>query len=114
MLSGGLPIYCTFYASLMRSSSLAVRILANICSYDVRSSTGSNVNNIEKEAKMKILEVFLGHVKPALLALRTLVPIEDRWRIGCFQRFLAEKYILERKHQDTKYMDELIDSLCIS
>ena len=90
---------------------MAVRILANICSHDVRSSTGSNVHNIENKAKMNILKVSLVYVKAALLALRTLVPMEDRWRIGCLKKFLAEKYILEGKHQDTKHMDELIDSL---
>ena len=49
LLSGGIPSmrsnvlarYYTFYTSLMRSSSLAVRVLANICSHNVRSSTGS-------------------------------------------------------------------------
>ena len=96
LLSGGLPSlrssvlarYCTFYARLMRSSSLAVRVLANICSHDVRSLTGSNVYNIEKEAKMNILKVSLVNVKAELLALRTMVPLEERWRIGCIKKFL--------------------------
>ena len=122
LLSGGLPSlrssvlarYCKFFNSLMKSNSLAVRVVANICSNDVRSSTGSNLLNIEKEAKLDPLRDMLVKVRTALLSLRTPVPLEDCWRIGCLQKFLAERFVLDARHHDTEYMYKLIDSLCIS
>ena len=122
LLSGGLPSlrssvlarYCKFFQSLMKSNSLAVRVMANICSSDVRSSTGSNLLNIEKEVKLDPLRDMLIKVKTALLGLRTPVPVEDCWRIACLQKFLAERFVLDASHQDTEDMDKLIDSLCIS
>ena len=98
----------------MTSSSLAVRVVANICSKDVRSNTGSNLFNIEKEVKLDPVRDLLVKVKAALLGLGTAVPVEDTWRIGCLQKFLARKYILEASHQNTMHLEELIDSLCIS
>ena len=88
------------------SSSLAVRVVANICCI-----TGSN---IEKKVKLDPVRDSLAKVKTALLGLKTTVPVEDSWRIGCMQKFLAKKYILEARQRDTVYMEELIDSLCIS
>ena len=51
LLSGGIPSmrssilarYCKFYKGLRASNSLAVRVVASICSSDVRSTTGSNL-----------------------------------------------------------------------
>ena len=54
-----------------------VRVMANICSSDVRSSTGSNLLNIEKEAKLDLLRNRLVEVRTALLCLRTPVTLED-------------------------------------
>ena len=98
----------------MKSNSLALRVMANICASDVRSSTGSNLLNVEKEAKMDPLIEMMANVRTALLSLRTPVPLEDCWRIGCLQKFLAERFVLDASHQDTEDMDKLIDSLCIS
>ena len=53
-------------------------------------------------------------VKTALLGLGTAVPEEDTWRIRCLQKLLARKYALEASHQNTMYLEELIDFLCIS
>ena len=70
--------------------------------------------NIEKEVKLDPVRDLLVKVKAALLGLGTAVPVEDTWRIGCLQKFLARKYILEASHQNTMHLEELIDSLCIS
>ena len=92
----------------MKSNSLAVRVMANICSSDVRSSTGSNLLNIEKEAKLDPLRDMLVKVRTALLSLMTPVPLEDCWRIGCLQKFLAERFVLDAIHQDTEDMDIIL------
>ena len=122
LLSGGIPSlrssilarFCKFYQSLRRSSSLAVRVVANISSMDIRSVTGSNLKNIEKEIQLDPVRGMLWNVKAALLDFRAPVPVEDGWRLGCLQKFLAEKHVLVAAHQDTDEIDKLIDSLCIS
>ena len=122
LFAGGLPSirssvlarFCKFYKGLRLSSSLAVRVIANIASMDIRSVTGSNLFNIGKEVKLDPVRDQLVRVKAALLALRAAVPERDGWRFGCMRNFFAEKYLLAAGHQDTGQMDSLIDSLCSS
>ena len=59
LFAGGLPSirssvlarFCKFYKGLRHSSSLAVRVIANIASMDIRSVTGSNLFNIWKRRR---------------------------------------------------------------
>ena len=53
-------------------------------------------------------------VKAALLSLKTSVPVEDFWRVGCLRKFLSERLAMAARHEDTVDMDRLIDSLCSS
>ena len=122
LLAGGLPSirssilarFCKFFQSLKASSSLAVRVLASICSKDVRSATGSNLYNIAKEVKLDPVWDLLATVRAALLQIKLLVPMEDSWRIGCLKKFLDQRYLMAAEHQDTSDMDRLIYSLCTS
>ena len=122
LLSGGLPSirssilarFCKFYKSLTVSKSLAVRVMANISAMDIRSVTGSNLFNIEKEVKLDPVKDPLPSVKKEILALKASVPVQDAWRLPCLQKFLARKYALEADHQDTGEIEKLINSLCMS
>ena len=40
-------------------------------------------------------------VKRNLLEMKASVPVQDLWRLPCLQKFLALKYEMEAKHQDT-------------
>ena len=93
---------------------MAVRVVANLCSKDVRSATGSNLANIAKEVKLDPVWDLGTKVKNALLGVKTMVPRVDGWRVGCLQKFLAQRYKMTAMHQDTDAMDKLIDSLCTS
>ena len=93
---------------------MAVRVLAALCSKDVRSATGSNLSNITKMIKLDPSWDNLARVKTALLGIKAEVPAEDCWRIQCLTKFLAERYTMAAQQQDTEYIDKLIDSLCTS
>ena len=57
LLAGGLPSirssvlarFCKFFSSLRSNSCLALRVMANISANDIRSVTGNNLFNIQKE-----------------------------------------------------------------
>ena len=106
--------FCKFYKILTMSKSLAVRVMANISAMDIRSVTGSNLFNIEKEVKLDPVKDPLPSLKKEILALKVSVPVQDSWRLPCLQKFLDRKYALEADHQDTGEIDKLIDSLCMS
>ena len=122
LLCGGIPSirnsvlarFCKFYHSLTISESLAVRVMANISSNDIRSVTGSNLFNIKKEIKLDPVRDPLPAVKRSLLEMKKSVPAQDLWRLPCLQKFLALKYEMEAKHQDTGELDRLTESLCKS
>ena len=93
---------------------MEVRVVANIAGADIRSITGSNVYNIEKETGLKLIVDNLGKLRKNLLSMKTEVPNQDTWRIGCLRKFLSEKYEMKAKLQDTEQLQNLIDSLCTS
>ena len=93
---------------------MEVRIVANISAADVRSPTGRNLRNMEKEAGMSLTEENMWKMRRVLLELRSPVPSQDRWRLGCLRKFLTEKYRLLAQDQDTEAVELLIDSLCES
>ena len=122
LLSAGIPSvrssvlarYCRFFESVRTSSSIEVKVVANIAASDIRSMTGNNLFNLKKEANMDITRENIGQARKVLLELKTTVPDQDSWRVGCLKKFLAEKYVLTASHQNTDIIDSLIDSLCKS
>ena len=122
LLAGGLPSirssvlarFCKFFVSLRSSSSLALRVMATISANDIRSVTGSNLFNIEKETQLDPRRDKMSKVKTTILSSIADVPRQDSWRVPCLKKFLAQKYLLVAQHQDTDEIDKLIQSLCIS
>ena len=51
-------------------------------------------------------------MRRVLLDLKTPLPNQDSWRIGCMRKFLAEKYKAEALEHDTNILEALIDSIC--
>ena len=119
-LSGGIPSirssvlarYVKFVTSLRSSKSLEVRVVANIVSADIRSTTGSNLVNLEKEAGMVLTRDNMWEMRRVLLNLKTPLPSNDSWRVGCLRKFLSERHKLQAMDQDTEALQELINSLC--
>ena len=121
LLAGGLPslrssvlaCYGNFYHGVRNSSALAVRTLACIAAADVRSSTGSNLLNIEKESGFAP-QTQRWKARAATLEYRRPVPAMDRWRIPCLQKFLAQRYQMNVLGEDVSEVDDLILSLVTS
>ena len=98
----------------MNSNSMEVKLLANLASKDIRSTTGANISGIRKicsgdlqgYSKIKVEKMILGAV--------AAVPASDSWRIGCLTRFLEMRHQLQNRLEDTTEMDRIIDSLCSS
>ena len=62
--------------------------MANIAAVDISSATGNNLFKLKKEANMDIMEN-IGHATKILLDLKTEVPVQDRWRVVYFNKFLT-------------------------
>ena len=121
LLAGGLPslrssvlaCYGNFYHGVRNSAALEVRTLACVAASDVRSTTGNNLLNIQKESgvdpkehRWKARDVILDYRKP--------VPDMDTWRIPCLQKFLAQRYNMNVLGEDVSDVDALILSLVTS
>ena len=123
LLSSGIPslkssllsCYMRFHESVLSSASLEVRLIANIASKDLRSTTGLNLHGIRKLSNLDSLSpASPSLVKTILLGARLEVPPQDRWRLPCLQKFLTEKHRLQAALDDTTEIDALIDSICSS
>ena len=120
-LAGGFPslrssvlaCFGTFYNGVRNSSALAVRTLACVAAADVRSSTGNNLMNIEKEIGFDPQEQ-RWKARSALLDYRRPVPAMEEWRIPCLQKFLAQRYQMDVLGEDLSDVDALILSLVTS
>ena len=77
---------------------------------DIRSTTGKNLQLIENETGLDPWNTNGNLVKDALK--RPPVPNEDMWRLPLLNQFLMRRKELESLLQDTKHIDDLIDSLC--
>ena len=118
--SGGIPSirssvlarYCKFVTSVKSSQSMEVRVVANIASADIRSTTGSNLVHLENEADMVLTKDNMWEMRRVLLNLKTPLPSNDSWRVGCLRKFLSERHKLQAMDQDTEALQELINSLC--
>ena len=120
LLSAGIPSlrssilarFCKFHASVKRSSSMEVRLVASLSEVDIRTATGSNLFGIRKDFKLDTRYTLSVEVKSIILGSVSVVPDQDIWRIGCLKNYLEQKYQQDANHQDTTELDELIDSIC--
>ena len=44
----------------------------------------------------------------------TTTPVQDTWRLGLLEKYLATRRKLDRDLEDTKDITSLIDSLCVN
>ena len=116
MRSRTLACYWKFFQSVKKSSSLEVRVVACLASGDIRSTTGSNLFGIRKLCNIGTMSTPSNSaVKGMLLqGVKSSVPEQDSWRIGCLRKYLEERYQLQSALLDTSEVDSLIDSICSS
>ena len=109
-----LACFWKFFHGVKTSSSLEVRVVANLASMDIRAATGSNLFGIRRECKQDTTLKSMAHVKHLILESKSTVPEPDEWRVGCLKKYLQDRYLLLAKLEDTTDIDSLIDSLCSS
>ena len=120
-LAGGLPslrssvlaCYGNFYHGVRNSAALEVRTLACVAAADVRSATGNNLLNIQKESGFDPKE-HRWKARAVILDYRRPVPAMDSWRIPCLQKFLAQRYEMNLLGEYVSFVDALILSLVTS
>ena len=103
-----------FTRSLLNSASPEVVSVANKAMRDRGTLTGSNVARIQEETGLNIWVTTSGRVKDALTRAVPAPPPADEWRIGLLEKLLARRQQRELEVEDTRNVDELIDSLCSS
>ena len=105
-----------FHESVSTSSSLEVRIVASLATEDIRSTTGSNIHGL-RQLLSQLDSSSPGSpmsAKQKLLSERTIMPAQDTWRLPCLKTFIEKRHSLQAALQDTKEIDDLIDTLCSS
>ena len=102
--------YVNFFQKLLKSKASPVKLLVNVVARDIRSTTGKNLQLIERKTGLNPWTTNANLVKEALK--RPPVPNEDMWRLPLLDKFLIRRKEQEVQLEDTRAIDELIDSLC--
>ena len=102
--------YVNFFQKLLKSKASPVKLLVNVVARDIRSTTGKNLQLIERKTGLNPWTTNANLVKEALK--RPPVPNEDMWRLPLLDKFLIRRREQEAQLEDTRAIDELIDSLC--
>ena len=109
--------YRNFFHGLRKSPSYEVRVMANIASRDVRSTTGSNLRLVEEISGLDPWVCSAMELK-VMLSKKELVtvPNQDAWRVKYLATLLAQRqelhYIGDTVQRDT--LSDLINTLCIN
>ena len=90
-----------------------MRVIAELAASDASSVTGSNILNLKKLFP-NILHMPYTEARLAMLSKRAEIPVQDQWRIGCLRVFLERRQQLEYRLEDTKELDMILKSLCIT
>ena len=105
--------FLKFFLNAKKSPSLEVRVIAELAASDASSVTGSNILNLKKLFP-NILHMPYTEARLAMLSKRAEIPVQDQWRIGCLRVFLERRQQLEYRLEDTKELDMILKSLCIT
>ena len=108
--------YVGFFHSLRISPSQEIRILANLLGRDLQSCTGRNLAYIREETGLDIWACTSKQVRVALEKEDKLavVPGPDQWRLPFLGRLLAERGEKFYLCEDTNWLTEQIDALCVN
>ena len=120
MLGSGLPSirqqilgrYPKFIRSLLDSPSLEVAVIARVVMRDAKTTTGRNVLNLKIETSLDAVSAPLSKFRELFSSAR--VPALDHWKFYLLSKYLKLRDDLEIRCEDTKYINDLINSLCSS
>ena len=108
--------YVNFFRCLRTSSSLEVRVLANLVCRDVQTTTGRNIRTVRVASGMDPWQTSKRKLKPEL-ASKELVEVlpQDKWRIGYLGCLLRQYHNASSQAMDDKMVEiqTLIDSLVL-
>ena len=103
--------YVKCFHKLRNSNSAPVKLLANVVARDIRSTTEKNLHLIEEESGLDPWTSSEETIREFLK--RTPVPAEDMWRLPLLCKYLNKRREMEALLQNTDYITDLINSLCI-
>ena len=106
--------YVKFFKSLLKSSSVEIRLLANIAAQDRSSTTGKNLAKIANETDLNPWTATPAMIRQALHQKDAAVPRTDFWRLPYLEKLLKTRYEMELSLQDTKPINKIINALCSS
>jgi hypothetical protein len=104
--------YVSFFQNLSRSKSREVRILSHIVSHDIQSTSGRNLANIKVLFNLDPKRDHPAQFKSKDIGYQT--PEADKWRLPLLRKLLDQRRDMYTCEEDTKTVDELIESLCAS
>ena len=104
--------YFKFYRSLINSPSHEVAVVARMVGKDAKSVTGKNLLNIRLETKLNVFSAPLQKIKDAI-SLAT-PPAPEQWKLYLLDKYISRRKDLRTRCEDTSYLDNLIDSLCLT
>ena len=105
--------YVGFYRSLLSSPCKEVAVISRIVGLNASTNTGSNLLNMRIETGVNVMTTPISKVKEILNA-PAMIPDTDRWRLPLLVEYVQIRDELNTCCEDTKTIDELIDSLCSS
>ena len=85
---------------------------ANVAGRDVQSVTGFNLAMIKRELDLNPWDVAPSTIIDSFKPVQP--PDEDKWRIPYLEKLLVERDLIETNLEDTKWIDSLIESICIN
>ena len=110
--------YSKFFRSLRCSPSREVRVLANLVSRDIRTSTGSNLRLLEEASGLDVWDTCQSKLREEIRK-KELVKIDDhdKWRIPYLSKLLGQRQELvyqgmDQEEEEMTRIEELISSLC--
>ena len=104
--------FVNFFLGLQQSRSSEVRVVASMAGRCVRSTTGRNLIQIERETGLDPWLTPAWKIRAAVP--RADVPVSEGWRAQYLTKLIWARMEMKTKVEDTADVDNLIDSLCSS
>ena len=104
--------YVDFFRSLLLSKSPEIQVVANLAGRCARSTTGSNLLQIERET---LIDPWVNPGwKVRAEVSKSSVPDNEKWRLQYLMKLVMARQQMESSCEDTDEVNSLIESLCSS
>ena len=102
--------YVKFVKTLSSSPSHEVQHLFKTVSKDIGSTTGKNLNKIQRDTAADPYKVTGRFIRN--LSLKAEIPASDNWRIPLLEKLLERRRTLESDLMNTDAVEHLIHGVC--